>query len=51
MLCGAQAVQIGTANLLNPQAYSKIFAGFVDYLNAKKITSLNQLIGKLNISK
>ncbi|MGD9153474.1 MAG: dihydroorotate dehydrogenase [Gammaproteobacteria bacterium] len=48
MLCGASAVQIGTANLLNPQAYDKISAEFYDYLQAKKITSLDQIVGKLS---
>jgi dihydroorotate dehydrogenase (NAD+) catalytic subunit len=48
MLCGASAVQIGTANLVNPQAYSKISAEFVDYLNVKKTTSPKQIIGKLH---
>ncbi|MGD9109101.1 MAG: dihydroorotate dehydrogenase [Gammaproteobacteria bacterium] len=48
MLCGASAVQIGTANLLNPQAYDKISAEFFDYLQTKKITSLDQIVGKLS---
>ena len=48
MLCGAQAVQIGTANLLNPQAYDKISAEFNDYLQTKKITSVSQIVGKLH---
>jgi dihydroorotate dehydrogenase (NAD+) catalytic subunit len=51
ILCGAQAVQIGTANLINPQAYSKIFTEFMDYLATQKITSPNQIIGRLDISK
>jgi dihydroorotate dehydrogenase (NAD+) catalytic subunit len=50
MLCGASAVQIGTANLIDPKAYVRITQEFHDYLAAKKISNLGQLVGKLNIS-
>jgi len=48
MLCGATAVQIGTANLINPNAYTKISTEFINYLKTKKITSPDQFIGKLH---
>jgi dihydroorotate dehydrogenase (NAD+) catalytic subunit len=47
MLCGASAVQIGTANLVDPDAYPKILQDFKDYLNQHNIDQLAELIGKL----
>jgi len=49
MLCGASAVQIGTANLVDPNAYTRITEEFNDYLAAKKISELDHLIGKVKI--
>ncbi|MFH1395508.1 MAG: dihydroorotate dehydrogenase [Candidatus Omnitrophota bacterium] len=47
MLCGAQAVQIGTANFVNPNAYDVILQEFKDYLKRKNIKKLSYLIGKI----
>ncbi len=48
MLCGASAVQIGTANLIDPAASTRILKEFEDYLKTQNIQHLDQLIGKLN---
>jgi len=47
MLCGASAVQVGTANFVNPQAPLKILDGIKNYLKEKKIKSIKSLVGKL----
>lgn len=47
MLCGAKAVQVGTANFVNPKASSEILSGIEKYLKNKKIKSIKSLIGKL----
>jgi dihydroorotate dehydrogenase (NAD+) catalytic subunit len=49
LLAGASAIQVGTANFVDPQATVKIIAGIEDYLQRHKINDVNQLIGGLNI--
>jgi dihydroorotate dehydrogenase (NAD+) catalytic subunit len=47
MLCGARAIQIGTANLTDPNAYGRILGEFEAYLRRKKIKRASSLTGKL----
>lgn len=47
MLCGATAVQVGTANFVNPKAPLEIIDGLKKYLSGKKLRSPTQLVGKL----
>jgi len=49
ILCGAGAVQIGTANFINPRAPIEILDGITKYLKGKKIKSVKHLTGKLKI--
>ena len=49
MLAGASAVEIGTANFIDPQITVKIIDGLEDYLNRHKIACVTDLIGKLII--
>ncbi len=44
MLCGASAVQVGTVNLVDPDAYPKILQEFKDYLKRHNIKQLSELI-------
>ncbi len=48
MLCGATAVQVGTANLVSPDAQGRILDEFKKYLKRKKIKRAVMIIGKLN---
>ena len=48
-LAGASAVQIGTANFINPQVMNEIADGLCDYLAARKLTHINQLVGQLKL--
>lgn len=45
LIVGAKAVQIGTANFVNPRATMEILAGIKDYLIDSKIKDVNELIG------
>ena len=47
MLAGASAVQIGTANLADPDCYGKIKNEFIEYLEEKKIKRAQIIVGKL----
>ncbi|MBL7157489.1 MAG: dihydroorotate dehydrogenase [Candidatus Omnitrophica bacterium] len=51
MLCGACAVQVGTANFVDPNAPLKIANGIKKYLKDKRISSIKGLVGKLKTCK
>jgi len=46
ILCGAAAVQVGTANFVDPGAPVKIADGIRKYLKEKRIDSIRELVGK-----
>jgi len=46
-LAGASAVQIGTANFVNPEISIKIITDLKDYLKSKNIHNINDLTGKV----
>jgi dihydroorotate dehydrogenase (NAD+) catalytic subunit len=47
LVVGAQAVQVGTANFVNPQATVEIAEGLKNYLVKKNIPDISQVIGSL----
>ncbi len=47
LLAGASAVQIGTANFIDPTVTVKIVDGIADYLRRHNISSVTELIGGL----
>jgi len=49
ILAGSSAVQIGTANFVNPNAPLEIVRGIGKYLTEKKIGNVKSLIGRLKI--
>lgn len=49
ILAGASAVQVGTANFIDPEITIKIIEGLNDYLDRHKIQSVNDLIGNLQL--
>jgi dihydroorotate dehydrogenase (NAD+) catalytic subunit len=49
LLCGATAVQVGTANYLNPAAAGEIVDGVEDYLKRHGIERVSDLVGALEI--
>ena len=46
LLAGATAIQVGTANFVNPQATEEIIQGIGQYLEKNGIASIQDLIGK-----
>lgn len=49
MVAGAKAVQIGTANFINPRATMEIIDGMRRYLQENKIKSINDIVGSLRV--
>jgi len=47
MLAGATAVQIGTANFINPQASEEAVEGLTRYVIDEKLNSIRDVIGGL----
>lgn len=49
ILAGATAVQIGTANFVNPRISEEIVDGLGDYVKDQQLTSIRDLIGALAV--
>jgi dihydroorotate dehydrogenase (NAD+) catalytic subunit len=49
MLAGASAIQVGTANFIDPLTTINIIDGMNDYLERHKIASAKELIGQLQM--
>jgi len=47
MLAGATAVQIGTANFINPRASEEVVEGLVRFVTKEKLVSIREMIGAL----
>lgn len=47
MLAGASAIQVGTANFIDPQVSVKIVDGIENYMERHKVSSVTELIGAL----
>jgi len=50
LLAGAKAVQVGTANFINPRATEEIIKGIGSYLEKHHIDSVEALIGQARVS-
>ncbi len=49
LIAGAAAIQVGTANFVNPHATIDIIEGIEEFLIEKKISSIRDIIGTLEI--
>jgi dihydroorotate dehydrogenase (NAD+) catalytic subunit len=49
LLCGARAVEIGTANFIDPTVTMKVIDGIDDYLNRHGCKSVEEIIGALKV--
>jgi len=49
IIVGASAIQVGTANFINPKAAIEIVQNIADYCVREKISNINQIIGSLNL--
>jgi dihydroorotate dehydrogenase (NAD+) catalytic subunit len=47
LIVGAKAVQVGTANFVNPRVTLEIIAGLESYLRDQGLVDINQVIGTL----
>jgi len=47
LLAGATAIQIGTANFIDPQVTVKVIEGIEEYMKRHNIQDINELIGEL----
>ncbi|MDQ2992797.1 MAG: dihydroorotate dehydrogenase [Candidatus Eremiobacteraeota bacterium] len=48
-LAGASAISIGTANFTDPRIPERIVVGLGEYLTARGLTSLRDIVGKANV--
>jgi len=49
LIAGASAIQVGTANFVNPHATIDILDGIINYLEEKNISSIRDLIGSMEV--
>ncbi len=49
LMVGAQAIEVGTANFLDPRAPLRIIAGLTSFCQRKRIGSVRSLIGSLKV--
>ncbi len=49
LIAGARAVEVGTANLVDPEASIRIIQEIEDWCNEKKITKIEEIIGTLKV--
>lgn len=49
LIVGARAVQVGTANFIDPNAMETIIAGLEDFCVAQQISDIRELIGSLEL--
>src|SRR5262249_58759160 len=47
LIAGCRAVQIGTANFVDPNLYARVRAGLEDYLRRHGLDDINRLVGTL----
>ena len=51
IIVGASAIQVGTANFINPKAAMEIVNGLTDFCIREKISNINEIIGSLITSQ
>jgi len=47
IICGSTAIQVGTANFVNPEVAIDVIDGIAGYMRRNKIRNINSLIGSL----
>jgi len=47
LVAGCHAVQVGTANFVDPGIYARILAGFASYLERHRLESIDEVVGSL----
>jgi dihydroorotate dehydrogenase (NAD+) catalytic subunit len=49
LLAGASGIGVGTANFIDPKASIKVLDGIIDYMKAKNINDINDIIGGVKV--
>ncbi len=49
LICGADAISVGTGNFIDPRTSLRIIDGIKDYMKNKRINKLSDLVGSLRI--
>jgi dihydroorotate dehydrogenase (NAD+) catalytic subunit len=49
MIVGASAIQIGTANFINPNVSNEVVDGLYEFCKSQNIKSITELIGSYQI--
>jgi dihydroorotate dehydrogenase (NAD+) catalytic subunit len=49
LLCGASAIEVGTANFIDPAVTMKVIDGIDDYLERHGCKSVQEIIGALKV--
>lgn len=47
LIAGASAIQVGTANFMNPSASMEILSGIEDFMKKEKIKNMKEIIGSI----
>lgn len=47
MMCGARAIQIGTANFIDPNVAMKVIDGMNDWCDKHGVKDINEIVGIL----
>ena len=50
MIAGAAAIQVGTANFVDPFIWSKLLTGITDYMDRHRVSRIADLVGTLDTS-
>ena len=51
LVVGAKAIQVGTANFVNPLVTLEIISGLEDYLRGQGLRDINEIIGTLEVTR
>jgi dihydroorotate dehydrogenase (NAD+) catalytic subunit len=51
MIAGANAVQVGTANFVDPFIWRTLLAGLEDYMTRHRIVKLSEIIGTIDTTQ
>jgi dihydroorotate dehydrogenase (NAD+) catalytic subunit len=51
LIAGARAVQVGTANFVDPGVYARILAGLASYLERHRLDDINAIVGSLRFPR
>ena len=51
LIAGAEAVQVGTANFVDPFIWSKLTAGITDYMERHRIARVADLVGSIDTAE